>query len=104
MDKQSEQIKGGKQVPGVEEILLPGERGPRRKTSLMADGTLDVSDSVLVRLESLSEGKRIPLPEFVSPLAVRYASAPPSTRTGVPVMNDAALEDSHTTSAATSSG
>jgi len=50
---------------GVEEILLHGERGQRRKTSLLAGFTLDVSDSVWVRLESLSEEKRIPLPELV---------------------------------------
>jgi hypothetical protein len=56
---------GGKHMLGVEEILLHGERGQRRKTSLLAGFTLDVSDSVWVRLESLSEEKRIPLPELV---------------------------------------
>jgi len=65
IDKQIEQIKGGKRMPGVEEIFIPGERGLRRNASLLAGGTLDVAGSVWGRLESLSEEKRIPLPELV---------------------------------------
>jgi len=65
MDKQIEKIKCGKRMPGVQGIFIPGERGLHRKASLLAGGTLDVAGSVWGRLESLSEEKRIPLPELV---------------------------------------
>ncbi|HEX2186266.1 MAG TPA: Ldh family oxidoreductase, partial [Chloroflexota bacterium] len=44
MDEQVEQAKSAEPLPGVEEILVPGERGQRRRAELLARGTVPLGE------------------------------------------------------------
>lgn len=46
-------VKGARRLPGVEEILLPGERGDREEARCLAEGALLVSSALLDRLRAL---------------------------------------------------
>jgi LDH2 family malate/lactate/ureidoglycolate dehydrogenase len=44
MDEQIDQVKAGERLSGVDEILVPGERGQRRRRELLAQGTVPLGE------------------------------------------------------------
>jgi hypothetical protein len=78
MDAQRDQIKQGERLPGVQKLLLPGERGQRRYLDLTARGVVALAapqrlafstclvgavrfDKVLNRLQVVRKGRGSPL-------------------------------------------
>jgi LDH2 family malate/lactate/ureidoglycolate dehydrogenase len=45
MDAQLDQIKQGERLPGVDELLLPGERGQRRYLDLTTRGVVPLASA-----------------------------------------------------------
>jgi len=66
MDRQIEQIKGGKRLDGVDEIFIPGERGMRRKMAQQAKGELELPDFTWAGMEAKAAQRGVPMPEPVS--------------------------------------
>ncbi len=62
MDRQIEQIKGGKRMDGVDEIFIPGERGLRQKTASLEKGTLELPDNTWSGMEAMAKEKGVSLP------------------------------------------
>ena len=62
MSEQIRQIKSGERKEGVEEILVPGERGLRRKRDILADGHVPLSDLAWVRMIEAGTASGVPLP------------------------------------------
>ena len=57
MRKRSDEVKNGDTKEGVDEILIPGERGIKLKQESLAKGTLQLSNetrNVLDRLHEIS--------------------------------------------------
>jgi LDH2 family malate/lactate/ureidoglycolate dehydrogenase len=52
-----EKVKSTKRLPGVDEILVPGERGSRIAQESLEDETIDVEDNLLAELRKVA-GKR----------------------------------------------
>ncbi len=64
IDAQIEQAKASERLPGVEEILVPGECGQRRRRALLQRGTVPLGDVTWQTLERTCAelGVRLPLP------------------------------------------
>jgi LDH2 family malate/lactate/ureidoglycolate dehydrogenase len=46
VDEQIDQVKMSERIDGVDEILVPGERGLRRREALLVEGTMPLSETV----------------------------------------------------------
>lgn len=62
MDAQLDQIKLGERLPGVDELLVPGERGQRRYLDLTARGIVPLAPASWQILATGCESLAIPLP------------------------------------------
>jgi LDH2 family malate/lactate/ureidoglycolate dehydrogenase len=62
MDEQIDQIKQGERLPGVEELLVPGERGQRRYLDLTARGVVPLAPASWEILATSCESLAAPLP------------------------------------------
>jgi LDH2 family malate/lactate/ureidoglycolate dehydrogenase len=62
MDTQLDQIKHGERLPGVEELLIPGERGQRRYLDLTARGVVPLAPASWQLLATACESLAAPLP------------------------------------------
>jgi len=62
MDAQLDQIKQGERLPGVEELLVPGERGQRRYLNLTARGVVPLAPASWLMLAASCESLAAPLP------------------------------------------
>ena len=62
MDQQIEQAKGGERLPGVEEVLVPGERGQRRRRALLEAQTVPLGDVTWRAIEQSCASLAVPLP------------------------------------------
>jgi L-lactate dehydrogenase len=62
MDAQLDQIKQGERLPGVQELLLPGERGQRRYLDLTARGVVALAPASWQLLATGCESLAVPLP------------------------------------------
>ena len=62
MDAQIDQIKHGERLPGVDELVVPGERGQRRWLDLTARGAVPLEPAVWQLLEQACESLGVPLP------------------------------------------
>ena len=63
MDALIDQVTQGERAPGVEELVVPGERGARRHAELTARGVLPVEPTGWQMLASGCETLGVPLPE-----------------------------------------
>jgi LDH2 family malate/lactate/ureidoglycolate dehydrogenase len=66
MDAQIDQIKQGERLPGVDELLVPGERGQRRYLELTARGVVPLAPASWQILVTSCESLAIPLPEVLN--------------------------------------
>jgi len=62
MDAQLDQITQGERLPGVQELLLPGERGQRRYLDLTARGVVALAPASWQLLTMGCESLAVPLP------------------------------------------
>jgi LDH2 family malate/lactate/ureidoglycolate dehydrogenase len=62
MDAQIDQIKQGERLPGVDELLVPGERGQRRLLDLTARGVVPLASASWQILATGCESLAVPLP------------------------------------------
>ena len=62
MDAQLDQITQGERLPGVQELLLPGERGQRRYLDLTARGVVALAPASWQLLAMGCESLAVPLP------------------------------------------
>jgi LDH2 family malate/lactate/ureidoglycolate dehydrogenase len=62
MDAQLDQIKQGERLPGVDELLFPGERGQRRYLDLTARGVVPLAPASWQLLATGCESLAVPLP------------------------------------------
>lgn len=62
MDAQLDQIKEGERLPGIEELLLPGERGQRRYLDLTAHGVVPLASASWQLLATGCDSLGVPLP------------------------------------------
>jgi LDH2 family malate/lactate/ureidoglycolate dehydrogenase/ketosteroid isomerase-like protein len=65
IDAQIDEIKQGERLPGVEELLVPGERGNRRHAELTARAVVPVSRASWQILSTTCESLGVPLPDAV---------------------------------------
>jgi LDH2 family malate/lactate/ureidoglycolate dehydrogenase len=65
MDAQIDQVKQGERTPGVDELLVPGERGERRYLELTARGVVPLAPTGWQMLTSGCEALGVPLPAAV---------------------------------------
>lgn len=63
MDELVDQIKQGERAPGVDELVLPGERGERRHRELTAAGEVPLDAAGWQLLASGCEALGVPLPQ-----------------------------------------
>jgi LDH2 family malate/lactate/ureidoglycolate dehydrogenase len=66
MDEQIDQVKQGERLPGVEELLVPGERGQRRYAELTARGVVPLAPASWQMLATSCESLDVPLPADVA--------------------------------------
>jgi LDH2 family malate/lactate/ureidoglycolate dehydrogenase len=66
MDEQIDQIRQGERLPGVEELLVPGERGHRRHAELTARGVVPLATASWQLLARSCESLDVPLPAVVA--------------------------------------
>jgi LDH2 family malate/lactate/ureidoglycolate dehydrogenase len=69
IDAQIDQIKQGERLPGVDELLVPGERGQRRYLDLTARGVVPLAPASWQMLATECESLTAPLPEVLSSAA-----------------------------------
>jgi len=62
MDAQLDQIKEGERLPGIEELLVPGERGHRRYLDLTAHGVVPLALASWQLLATGCDSLGVPLP------------------------------------------
>jgi LDH2 family malate/lactate/ureidoglycolate dehydrogenase len=62
VDTQIEQVKRGERAEGVAELLVPGERGQRRREALLAQGTVPLSAVAWDRLTTALEALGVEAP------------------------------------------
>jgi LDH2 family malate/lactate/ureidoglycolate dehydrogenase len=65
MDAQIDQIKDAERVPGVDEIVVPGERGERRRQRLTVEGVAPVSQGSWDSLSACCQSLGVPLPSAI---------------------------------------
>jgi len=65
MDSQIDQIKQGERIAGVDELLVPGERGQRRHSDLTARGVLPLAPAAWRTLTTTCKSLGAPLPVAV---------------------------------------
>jgi LDH2 family malate/lactate/ureidoglycolate dehydrogenase len=65
MDTQIDQIKQGERLPGVEELLVPGERGQRRYLDLTARGVVPLAPHSWQALATGCRSLAVPLPAIL---------------------------------------
>jgi LDH2 family malate/lactate/ureidoglycolate dehydrogenase len=65
MDAQIDQIKQGERLPGIDELLVPGERGQRRYLDLTARGVVPLAPASWQILATECESLNAPLPEVL---------------------------------------
>ena len=65
MDAQIDQIKQGDRLPGVDELLVPGERGQRRYLELSAQGVVPLAPATWQILVTGCESLDVPLPDVL---------------------------------------
>jgi L-2-hydroxycarboxylate dehydrogenase (NAD+) len=65
MDAQIDQIKGGQRRPGVDELLVPGERGQRRYLDRTASGVVPLTPASWFALATSCESLGAPLPHVL---------------------------------------
>ena len=65
MDAQIDQIKQGERLPGVDELLVPGERGQRRYLNLSASGVVPLAPASWQMLATSCASLGAPLPAIV---------------------------------------
>ncbi len=65
MDAQIDQIKEGERLPGVDELLVPGERGQRRYSDLTARGVVPLAPASWQILATECESLTAPLPALL---------------------------------------
>jgi LDH2 family malate/lactate/ureidoglycolate dehydrogenase len=65
MDAQLDQIKEGKRLPGVDELVVPGEGGQRRYLELNARGVVPVAPASWHVLETYCDSLNAPLPPVI---------------------------------------
>jgi LDH2 family malate/lactate/ureidoglycolate dehydrogenase len=65
MDAQLDQVKHGERLPGVDELIVPGERGERRHRELSARGVVPVPPAGWQVLEGSCLALGVPLPPVV---------------------------------------
>ena len=63
MDAQIAQVKEGERADGVDELVVPGERGERRHRDLTARGELPLGPASWQILRSRCDGLGVPLPD-----------------------------------------
>jgi LDH2 family malate/lactate/ureidoglycolate dehydrogenase len=63
MDEQIEQTKGAEPLPGVEEVLVPGERGQRRRRALISRHAVPLGSVTWQTLEKTCASLGVPLPD-----------------------------------------
>lgn len=66
MDAQLDQIKQGERLPGVQELLVPGERGQRRYLDLTARGLVPLAPASWQLLATACESLAVPLPAVLA--------------------------------------
>ncbi|MDQ3703229.1 MAG: Ldh family oxidoreductase [Chloroflexota bacterium] len=64
MAEQIEQIKGAEPLPGIDEIMVPGERGQRRRRALLAAGTVPLGAVTWQTLERTGAELDVPPPPW----------------------------------------
>ena len=69
MDQQLDQIKAGERLPGVEELVLPGELGQRRYLELTSLGMVPVSPAGWGVLVAFCGSLNVPLPQVLDTTA-----------------------------------
>jgi LDH2 family malate/lactate/ureidoglycolate dehydrogenase len=62
MDSQLDQIKQGERLPGVDELIVPGERGQRRYLELTARGVVPLAPASWQVLVTVCDSLAAPLP------------------------------------------
>ena len=62
MDAQIDQITQGERLPGIDELLVPGERGQRRYLDLTARGVVPLAPSSWQTLAMGCESLAVPPP------------------------------------------
>ena len=65
MDAQIDQVKGSARSPGVEELLVPGEAGERRRNDLAARGVVPLASASWRILATSCESLSVALPDVV---------------------------------------
>jgi LDH2 family malate/lactate/ureidoglycolate dehydrogenase len=65
MDAQIDQVKQGERLPGVDELLVPGERGQRRYLELTARGVVPLAPASWQLLATGCESLAVPLPAIL---------------------------------------
>jgi len=53
--KMTQAIKNAKKLNGVEEIMIPGERGDKIKAAILASGEIEIEDNLLAELKKFAE-------------------------------------------------
>jgi len=54
--KMTKAMKQAKKLPGVEEVMVPGERGDRIRSRALESSEIEVEDNLLNSLKSFVEG------------------------------------------------
>ena len=54
--KITDAIKQAKRLDGVEEVMLPGERGDRTRSKVLETGEIEIEDNLLSSLRSFVDG------------------------------------------------
>jgi LDH2 family malate/lactate/ureidoglycolate dehydrogenase len=65
MDALLDQVRHGEKAPGVDELVLPGERGERRRREVAAEGVVAVEQAGWQILTVACEELQVPLPAVV---------------------------------------
>jgi LDH2 family malate/lactate/ureidoglycolate dehydrogenase len=71
MDAQIDQVKQGERLPGVDELLVPGERGQRRYLDLTARGVVPLAPASWRILAAGCESLAAPLPTVLDHRSMR---------------------------------
>jgi LDH2 family malate/lactate/ureidoglycolate dehydrogenase len=71
MDALIDQVKQGERAPGVDELVVPGERGERRYRELTARGVVPLEPAGWKMLTSSCEALGVPLPAAVATAAAK---------------------------------